>query len=176
MRTLALFILSLLASLNGFSQEGEQKTVSLLFVGDAMQHQSQIDAAKTKTGYDYSSYYKHIKDRIDSVDIAVVNLEVTLAGKPYTGYPSFSAPDEFAHELKNVGFDIFLTANNHCLDKGKKGLERTIAELDTMQVKHLGVYTDKEQRNLRYPLMIIKNGIRIAMLNYTYGTNDLKVQ
>jgi len=154
----------------------QEKKLRLLFAGDAMQHKSQIDAAKTKDGFDYSNYYKHIKDKIDSVDIAVVNLEVTLGGKPYTGYPCFSAPDEFAYELKNAGFNIFLTANNHSLDKGKKGLERTIKILDSIQIKHLGTYTDSIQRGLRYPLMIKKNGIRIAMLNYTYDTNGLKVQ
>ena len=154
----------------------QEKKVRLLFAGDAMQHKSQIDAAKTKDGYDYSSYFKHINAQIDSADIAVVNMEVTLAGKPYTGYPAFSAPNEFADELKNAGFDVFLTANNHILDKGKRGLQRTIDQLDTIQVKHLGSYIDKEQRSLRYPLMLIKNGIRIAMLNYTYDTNGIKVQ
>lgn len=60
----------------------------------------------------------------------MVNLEVPLGGKPYTGYPAFSAPDEYAVALKNAGFDIFLTANNHCLDRrSSKGLLRTIQVL-----------------------------------------------
>lgn len=154
----------------------QQKKIRLLFAGDAMQHQSQINAARTNNGYNYSSYFKHIKEYIDSADIAVVNLEVTLAGKPYTGYPSFSAPEDFAEELKHVGFDVFLTANNHILDKGGKGLLRTLAQLDSMRVKHLGSYADINQKNLRYPMMLIKNGIRIAMLNYTYDTNGRKAQ
>ncbi|GAB6010560.1 CapA family protein [Viscerimonas tarda] len=167
------FLLLLFFLQSAFAQE---RKVRLLFAGDAMQHQSQIDAAKTKAGYDYSSYFRHIKNRIDSADIAIVNLELTLAGKPYTGYPTFSAPDEFADELKNAGFDVFLTANNHVLDKGKKGLLKTIARLDTIGVKHLGSYADREQRSLRYPLMLVKNGIRMALLNYTYGANGIKVQ
>jgi len=155
---------------------GQQKKVSLLFAGDAMQHKSQLDAAKTKNGYDYSSYFKHIKAQIEAVDIAVVNFETTLPGRGFTGYPCFGSPDEYAYALKDAGFDIFLTANNHCLDKGKKGLERTISVLDSMQVKHLGTYIDEYRKDIFHPMMLIKNGIRIAMLNYTYGTNGLQVQ
>lgn len=154
----------------------KNRKVSLLFAGDAMQHQVQIDAAKTKDGYDYSSYFKHIKEYTDKADISIVNLEVTLAGKPHTGYPSFSAPDEFALELKNAGFEVFLTANNHILDKGQRGFKRTLSQLDSLRVRHLGTYTSSSKRDLLYPMMIIKNGIRIAMLNYTYGTNDIKVR
>jgi poly-gamma-glutamate synthesis protein (capsule biosynthesis protein) len=173
MKKLSLFLLVLFLHESLSAQECR---VKLLFAGDAMQHKVQIDAAKTPEGYDYSSYFKLIRPQIDSVDIAIVNLEVTLAGKPYTGYPAFSAPDEFATELEKAGFDVFLTANNHVLDKGRKGLERTIARLDTLQVKHLGSYADGSQRNLLYPLMLIKNGIRMALLNYTYDTNGIKVK
>lgn len=154
----------------------QKQQVSFLFAGDAMQHQSQLDVAKTNDGnYDYSNYFKNVKKQIDSADVSVINLEVTLPGKNYTGYPCFGSPDSYAQALKNTGFDIFLTANNHCLDKGKKGLERTIAILDSMKVKHTGTFIDENKRDLYYPLMMIKNGIRIAMLNYTYGTNGFKI-
>ncbi|MFR9165747.1 MAG: CapA family protein [Dysgonomonas sp.] len=173
MKKYAFILLLLNLSLLSSAQE---KKVRLLFAGDAMQHRAQLEAAKTKDGYDYSSYFQHVKKQIEKADIAIVNLEVTLGGKPYSGYPAFSAPDEFAQELKNAGFDIFLTANNHCLDKGKKGLERTILMLDSLRIRHLGTYKNQAQRNFRYPMMLKKNGIRIALLNYTYGTNDIKVQ
>jgi poly-gamma-glutamate synthesis protein (capsule biosynthesis protein) len=154
----------------------QERRVKLLFAGDAMQHQSQIDAARTPDGYDYSSYFELVRNRIEAADVAIVNLEVTLAGKPFTGYPTFSAPDEFAEELKRSGFDVFLTANNHVLDKGQKGLFRTLAILDSLGIKHLGSYTDRNNRNLTYPLMLVKNGFRMALLNYTYGTNGLTVR
>ncbi len=149
----------------------QAQKVSLLFAGDAMQHKSQLDVARTNNGYDYSAYFKYVAREIKEADIAVVNLEVTLPGGRYTGYPNFGAPDEYAISLKEAGFDIFLTANNHILDKGKKGLVRTISVLDSMKVKHTGTFIDSEKRDIYYPLMMIKNGIRIAMLNYTYGTN-----
>jgi poly-gamma-glutamate synthesis protein (capsule biosynthesis protein) len=154
------------------SSHAQTQTVSFLFAGDAMQHKAQLDVAKTKDGYNYSAYFKYVEDEIKKADVAVVNLEVTLPGKQFSGYPNFGSPDEYAFALKNAGFDVFLTANNHILDKEKNGLERTVMMLDSMKVKHTGVFVNKEKRELCYPLMMIKNGIRIAMLNYTYGTNE----
>ena len=106
--------------------------------------------------------------------MAIGNLEVTLGGKPYRGYPAFSAPDEYLHAIKEAGFDVLLTANNHCLDKGKLGLERTILMLDSLKIHHAGTYRNPEERHKNYPLLIEKNGFRIVLLNYTYGTNGLK--
>ncbi len=151
-------------------------TITLLFAGDLMQHQTQIDAAKTSAGYDYSDCFKYLKDEISAADVAIGNLEVTLAGKPYTGYPAFSAPDEFAYALKDAGFDIFLTANNHSLDRGKRGLERTILMLDSIGIPYLGTYANENERKQKYPYLLEKNGFRIALLNYTYGTNGIEVE
>lgn len=150
--------------------------ISLLFVGDMMQHLPQINAVKTENGYDYSGCFRHVKEEISKACIAIGNFETTLGAKPYTGYPQFSAPDEFMSGLKETGFDILLTANNHCLDRYKKGLERTIQMLDSFNIIYAGTYINPEEREKRYPLLIEQNGFRISFLNYTYGTNDLKVQ
>ena len=151
--------------------------ITLLFAGDLMQHQGQIDAARQWDGsYDYSPCFQYVKDEIGRADVAIANLEVTLAGKPYRGYPQFSAPDEYAMAVKDAGFDILLTANNHCLDRRKKGLERTIQVLDSLEIPYAGTYINKEERDRLYPLMIQKNGFRIALLAYTYATNGIQVQ
>ena len=150
-----------------------QERITLLFVGDLMQHTEQIKAAKTPEGYDYSDCFKHVKEEISRADIAIANLEVTLGGQPYRGYPAFSAPDEFLYAIKDAGFDVLVTANNHCLDRGKKGLERTVLMLDSLQIPSAGTYVDSEERLKRYPLLIEKNGFRIALLAYTYATNGL---
>ena len=114
-------------------------TLSLLFAGDLMQHQGQINAARTATGgYDYSSYFEYVKDEIQSADFAIANLEVTLGGKPYKGYPAFSAPDEYLTAIHNAGFNVLITANNHSLDRGRKGLERTIQLIDSLKIPHAG--------------------------------------
>ncbi|WP_281644034.1 CapA family protein [Bacteroides zoogleoformans] len=152
-----------------------QERITLLFVGDLMQHQAQIDAARTSEGkYDYSPCFHLVREQISQADLAIGNLEVTLAGKPYRGFPNFSAPDEFLQSIKDAGFDVLLTANNHCLDRGKKGLERTLLMLDSLHILHTGTYKDIAQRKEHYPLFIYKKGFRIAFLNYTYGTNGLK--
>ena len=92
MKTLAVFIVVLLYSVTLSSQE----RITLLFVGDLMQHQAQIDAAHVSEGkYDYSSCFSLIKEQISQADLAIGNLEVTLGGRPYRGYPMFSAPDEY---------------------------------------------------------------------------------
>lgn len=153
-----------------------QERITLLFVGDLMQHQAQIDAARTPKGdYDYSPCFALVKKQISQADIAIGNLEVTLGGKPYRGYPAFSAPDKYLSAIKNAGFNVLLTANNHCLDRGKKGLERTIRLLDSLQISRIGTYKNISERKQRYPLFIYKKGFRIALLNYTYGTNGIKV-
>lgn len=150
-------------------------TLRLLFVGDMMQHQGQIDAARTTTGYDYSSCFEYVKDEVSSVDFAIANLEVTLGGEPYKGYPAFSAPDEFLTAIHNAGFNVLVTANNHSLDRGKPGLERTIRQIDSLKIPYAGTYANSEEREKKYPLLLEKNGFCIALLNYTYGTNGIPV-
>lgn len=148
--------------------------LSLLFVGDFMQHVAQIEAAQTDSGYCYNDCWQYVRDEISQADIAVGNFETTLGGKPYSGYPSFSAPDEFFTSLVDAGFDIFLTSNNHSLDTGKRGIERTISQMNKVEnIAQVGTYIDRADRDKRYPYIFEKNGIKIALLNYTYGTNGL---
>ena len=153
---------------------GQNSQVSLLFVGDLMQHQAQIDAAYQDDGsYDYSHCFSLIKEHISHADIAIGNLEVTLGGAPYRGYPQFSAPDEYLYAMKEAGFDILATANNHSLDRHRKGLERTLTLIDSIGLIAVGTYRDATDRAYRYPLIVEKNGIRIALLCATYGTNGI---
>lgn len=145
--------------------------IRLLFAGDLMQHQAQIDAAKITGGYDYSDNFTLVKEEIQQADIAIANLEVTFGGKPYRGYPQFSAPDEYLFAIKDAGFDVLTIATNHIWDKGRKGMERTVMMLDSVQMPYAGAYINQQARDSIYPLLIEKNGFRIALLNYTYGIN-----
>ncbi|HTN68820.1 MAG TPA: CapA family protein [Dysgonamonadaceae bacterium] len=173
MRSYCLFILLSLFLQTILAQE---RKVTLLFAGDAMQHLPQIYAAKTDSSYYYDSVFELVKNKISQADIAGVNFETTLGGEPYKGYPTFSSPDEYAKGLYNTGFNLFFTANNHALDTGKKGLEQTIRVIRELGAKQTGTFESKEKRDLQYPLMIIKNGIRIAFLNYSYDTNGLEIE
>lgn len=151
--------------------------LSLLFVGDIMQHDSNIAAAYDPElkRYDYSTCFEYVAPILRSADLTIGNLELTLAGAPYKGYPQFSAPDALAVELKQAGFDILVTANNHSLDRRRKGLERTISVLDSLQILHTGTFKDSAERATTYPLVVEKNGFRLSLLNYTYGTNGIPV-
>jgi len=151
--------------------------ISLLFAGDVMGHDSQIASAydDIKHAYDYTSCFQFIKPYIEAADVAIANLEVTLAGPPYKGYPQFSSPDALASTLKKIGFDALVTANNHCVDRGRRGLERTIAVLDSLEILHTGTFVDTVSWLNDSPLIIERNGFSLALLNYTYGTNGLPV-
>ena len=144
----------------------------ILFAGDIMQHQAQLDAARTADGlYSYSDCYRHIKGIISQADVAIGNLETPIGKSGFSGYPSFCAPDSFLFAATNAGFDVMLFANNHCLDKGKGTALHTLDLMDSLGILHCGVYRNAEDRKQRYPLVIDRNGVRIAILNYTYGTN-----
>ncbi len=172
-----LLLFSLLSFITGAVAPGAPQRAELLFVGDAMQHQAQLDRAKEIGGdhYDYSGCFTYIAPEVTSADYAVCNLEVPLGGGPtYSGYPCFSAPDSYAKALKDAGFDLFLTANNHCLDRRDKAARRTLTALDELGVDHIGTYHDAAQREKLVPFIKDINGIRIGFLNYTYGTNGIE--
>ncbi len=150
--------------------------LSLLIAGDLMQHMPQIKSAKQSDGsYDYEECFAGIKAEVERADIAIANFETTLAGQPYSGYPQFSAPDDFLSTVQSAGFDIMLTANNHCVDTRRKGLERTLNMMDSLGMAHLGTYRTLDERQEHYPFLLEKNGLRIVLLNFTYDTNGIPV-
>lgn len=151
-------------------------TLSVVFMGDMIMHSGQIANALTKDGeYDFSGCFPLVSHLIRKADIAVANMEFTLAGRPYTGYPCFSAPDSYAESIAESGVDVFLTANNHILDKGRNGIERTLGIYSRMErdgrVRHTGASVSAEDDSLRFPLRMTAKGIRLALINFTYGTN-----
>ncbi|MGM9736499.1 MAG: CapA family protein [Candidatus Cryptobacteroides sp.] len=152
-------------------------TLTIVTVGDIMMHTMQLQKALQEDGsYDFSSCFKLVKNRIESADIAIGNMEFTLAGEPYTGYPSFSAPDCFAEYVADCGFDVFLCANNHIFDKGVGGAERTLAVYRGMAqergTRFTGIAGSGEECKEINPMMLVCKGIRVALVNFTYGTNS----
>jgi len=156
----------------------DTNSLTLIFAGDIMGHDTQIEGAYNSVtqSYNYEPVFRYISDYISDADIAIGNLEVTLAGPPYKGYPQFSSPDALAEEIKKAGFDILVTANNHALDRGEAGFIRTLDMLDSLGFYRAGTYRDSLEQASIHPLIIEKNSIRIALLNYTYGTNGLKIK
>ena len=117
-----------------FNEEVETYEASIFAVGDVMVHSPQLKAQyDSSTGtYNFDNNFKHVKKYIEKADYSLANLETTLAGNdvyPYSSYPMFNSPDELADALKNAGFDLISTINNHSFDKGDLGVERTLSTL-----------------------------------------------
>lgn len=177
LRSIRLLTVGILLNHPIFAQESDTVRLSLIFAGDIMGHDTQINGAwdPEKKAYNYEPTFRYITDFIKHADIAVANLEVTLAGSPFKGYPEFSSPDELASAAREAGFDVFVQANNHALDRGQRGFHRTLTVLDSLNILHTGTFISDSSRQKFYPLILEKNRIRIALLNYTYGTNGLVI-
>jgi poly-gamma-glutamate capsule biosynthesis protein CapA/YwtB (metallophosphatase superfamily) len=151
-------------------------TITMIFVGDIMGHDMQISAAwseETQT-YDYVHCFQYVKPILSEFDLAFGNLEVTLPGKPpYAGYPQFKSPDALAYALKDAGFDVMVTANNHSNDGYGAALIHTIDTLIGLGFYQTGTFKNMAERDSLYPLIIEEKGFKIAVLNYTYGTNGI---
>lgn len=148
-------------------------SASILAAGDIMFHMPQNKAAfNPNTGsYDYSDNFKYVKKYTESVDLAMANFETVVAGegKSYSGFPNFNSPAETLMAIKDAGFHILSTANNHCLDQGKTGLINTIDAIENAGMKNIGTY-----KLPNTPIMIKEvNEIKIALLSYTYGFNGM---
>ena len=123
--------------------------MSLVFIGDIMGHGPQIKSAyvdSTNT-YSYENVFKYIKNEISDADFTIANLEVTMAGKPFKGYPQFSSPDALGEACKNNGIDAFVLSNNHSCDRGKDGIIRTIETTEKIGLLHTGTFRDKADRD-----------------------------
>ena len=159
------------------NNEEQPVTFTLTALGDTLCHNTQYwDAYNSETKeYDFSYVYEDIKYYTKVADITVGSLETTFAGedKGYSNYPTFNSPDSLATALKKIGVDVISLAGNHALDYGYSGICRTIDVLDNADISHLGTYKTVEDQEK----LLIKNvkGVKIAFINYTYGTNGISV-
>lgn len=153
------------------------ETINIAVIGDIMCHNTQFQDAYNKEtdSYDFTYVLDDIKEYLYEPDLTIGNLETTFAGKSvgYSGYPTFNTPEALAENLKYYGVDVLSTVNNHCMDKGIKGLQSTIDELDKWGIKHTGTFKTEEDSN--EILVVDVNGIKFAIIAYTYGTNGIAV-
>ena len=152
-------------------------TFTLTAIGDVMCHNTQyMDAYDSNTGtYDFSYVFDNISSYTKTADICIGNLETSFAGEDrgYSNYPTFNSPDSLADSLKRIGVDVLSTAGNHALDMDFSGLSRTIDVLDKADISHLGTYKTQEDQD-KVLIKYVK-GVKIAFINYTYGTNGISV-
>lgn len=151
------------------------QVAKLNFTGDLMVHDYQYQSCyDSATGtYDFSKNFIKVKKYLKNADYTVGNFETVLGGKEIgiSSFPRFNSPDSFATSVKDAGFDLLTTANNHCVDRGVASLERTISVLDKKSFDHIGTYRSKKASKKIFVKEI--NGIKIAFLSCTYGTNGL---
>ena len=153
-------------------------SVTLTMVGDILLHTRIHEYSRQEDGtYNFDAIFANTAEQIAEADLALVNQEVIIGGAELgvSGYPSFNAPYEVGDALVKAGFDVALHATNHALDKGKKGVLNCIAfwEENHPEIGVLGIHDSAEDQEELYIIEI--EGIRIAILNYTYGTNGISM-
>ena len=155
----------------------EEEKVSLLFCGDIMQHFPQILSAydSVRKEHNYMNSFKYMANYWLQTDFTIANLETTLSDKGFSGYPRFCSPWQLVRDMHRCGITTFVTANNHCCDQGEQGIKKAIHYLDSLHIEHTGTFSDTASYQDRFPLYLEKGKFKIALLNYTYGTNGLPV-
>ena len=180
LRKTLLLILCLATCLTAEAMQPD--TLRIVFIGDVMSHGPQVTAAFQKGGdpanpadYDYSSYFQYVQPWFRQADLVVANMEFPVGVLPYSGYPFFSAPPALPDEAIRNRVAVFLTANNHLCDRGLAGLDSTYALYSRMGVPFTGFYRSEGEEYENDPLILDIRGHRIALANFTYGTNGMPV-
>ena len=179
-RKLPLLLLCLAQALTILAAQPD--TIRIVFIGDVMSHGPQVTAALRPGGnpahpadFDYRSYFQYVRPWFREADLVVANMEFPVGVQPYSGYPFFSAPPALPEEAQRSCVDVFLTANNHLCDRGRAGLDSTYIHYSRMGVRFTGFYRSEGEEYEKDPLIIDIRGHRIALANFTYGTNGLPV-
>ena len=151
-------------------------SATLCFVGDIMCHSTQFNYAKVNAdSFDFTGVYSEVKKYLTIPDLTIGNLETVIAGQNegYSGYPYFNAPDDFIYALKEAGFNLLITANNHALDQGWEGVKRTIDVINDYKIHRTGTFISQEDRDSVRIFLV--NSIKIAFLAYSENTNGLAI-
>lgn len=160
--------------------EPEEDPVRLSFIGmgdNIIYGCTFRQSEKSDGSYDFLPKYKRVASMIANADIAFVNQETPMCGKKYgySSYPQFNTPDQMGKDLVTLGFDVISFANNHMADMGynsSKCVSDMIDFTDTLDAFVVGLYRNYDDfENIR---IYEKDGVRIAFLAYTYGTNLYK--
>lgn len=153
---------------SGSKKPSEPVELRFICAGDVMVHKSQIASQYDSASgtYDYTDNFQYVKPYIEAADLALCNVETTFAGGQPTGYPCFNAPDELADALAWAGFDVGITSNNHMMDKGRAGMQRTLEVLRTAGLETAGSHGAEEPA---YTIAEVK-GVKVGIVAYTYET------
>jgi len=159
-------------------EEGNFADIKLAVCGDLVCHEGLNAEAKQSDGsYNYGMIMNAVSSKVNEADYAMVTMETTFYDNAtFTGYPMFKSPDSLATSLKSTGFDLVNTASNHCMDSWQAGLNRTLDVLDQNGLDHVGTYRSQEERDANSGILVKEiNGVSVAFVSYTYGTNAMPV-
>lgn len=159
------------------SNTSNNEEISIIMVGDILLHENISNSGKINDStYNYDHIFAMVRKDIEAADLAIVNQEVILGGRELgiSGYPVFNGAYEVGDAITTAGFDVVLHATNHALDKGKKGINNCLQYWRTNhnEIAVLGIYDNQNDYD-RNRYIYEKDGMRIAILNYTYGTNGI---
>ncbi len=147
----------------------QNRTASILAVGDVLIHDSLIHAAEREDGaYDFSPLFRYISPFVAAHHLAAFDMEGILKGPPYAGYPAFSTPESVADALRDIGFDYAITANNHALDFDVPGMKKSVESLREKGLKVIGTRVKPEEESF---FIVEINGIKIGLTAFTYESS-----
>lgn len=157
------------------TEEIEETIEKMTFIaaGDLMLHGPQLRGAYEYASdeYDFNSFFEYVMPYFKNADLAMINLETTLAGErlPYIGYPRFNSPDDIIDAMKNAGINLVNTTNNHSFDTGLEGLQRTAKILEENDLDHIGTYHSSPTSRIKMKEI---NNINVGILAYTEMINN----
>jgi poly-gamma-glutamate capsule biosynthesis protein CapA/YwtB (metallophosphatase superfamily) len=151
------------------------RTLTIVATGDLLIHQPVWARAYQNGGghYDFRPMFRAMRPTIGRAALAFCHVETPMAPGAPSGYPVFRTPPALARAIAWVGFDACSTASNHSVDQGRTGIRETLRALDRAGVRHTG--TARTAREARRILVLEADGIRVALLSATYGTNGIPV-
>ncbi|WP_010098146.1 CapA family protein [Ornithinibacillus scapharcae] len=153
-----------------------KQEISIAAIGDMLIHNSVYNDAKVENGYDFKPMLERVKPYLSNATISIANQETMIGGEEIglSSYPRFNSPTEVGDVLKWAGVNVVTLANNHTLDKGEEAIQRAIEHWETIDMTYSGAYKDSQDRD-RIRVVETNEGISVAILSYTYGTNGIPV-
>lgn len=157
-------------------KEQEENVIDFLAVGDNIAHLGIRESGMTESGdWNYDAIYQPVKEDVEAADLALVTQETVFVEnrEDISGYPSFGTPPEFGDALADTGFDVVAHATNHILDKGTDSIEFTMKwwKENHADTRILGIH--ESQADADNMTVIQCKALKLAMLDYTYGLNDI---
>ncbi|MFD2656685.1 CapA family protein [Gracilibacillus thailandensis] len=150
--------------------------IDIAAIGDLLIHERVYNDAWNGEKYDFLSMINPVQDYLKTPDITMANQETIMGGEEIglSDYPQFNSPFDLGDDLQEAGVDIVTMANNHTLDRGEEAIRNAIAYYEEIDMPYTGSFkSEEDQQTLR--VLETEEGISVAFLSYTYGTNGIPI-